>query len=502
MLKIYIAMASAYSSGPAFVETFPAALRYRAALAGRSCRVRETTGAFLASERHLRCIWYDARYRPAHLETADGQRVTVLDPGRWNLEAGPDFRDAILRIEPAERQVRGDVELHVRPQDWDRHGHADDPRYRRMVAHVTWFPGVLPSAALPAGVLQIALAPVFTARPAFSFDALDVTAYPYASLDGDPPCRREFRPRSPDQQAAVLESAGQERLRRRTERLAAAIEARGATQVLYEESMAALGYKHNRTPFRELAARIPATVLDEVAAGDAQHAYALLCGVSGLLPDPAAPGRDAATRAFLRSLWDLWWRHAAEWSGRTLGRADWVLANLRPPNQPLRRLMAAAEWFGTRPALHERILECAADADSPWVRRLVSHLEATGLNSFWATREGLNGKPRAQPLAIVGRGRAAALLANVILPWLAAQGRAACAAAALERLPAEDDNQIVRHTAHALLGRDHNPALYRSGLRQQGLLQIFHDFCLNRRAGCEGCPFPGALRRWSPDGPP
>ena len=29
---------------------------------------------------------------------------------------------------------------------------------------------------------------------------------------------------------------------------------------------------------------------------------------------------------------------------------------------------------------------------------------------------------------------------------------------------------------------------------KQGLLQIFHDFCLNRRSGCEGCRLLPALR--------
>ena len=65
----------------------------------------------------------------------------------------------------------------------------------------------------------------------------------------------------------------------------------------------------------------------------------------------------------------------------------------------------------------------------------------------------------------------------------------------LKTLPAEDDNRFARHTAHALFGHDHNPDLYHSGLPQQGLLQIFHDFCLNSRNGCLDCAFPDALTK-------
>jgi hypothetical protein len=48
--------------------------------------------------------------------------------------------------------------------------------------------------------------------------------------------------------------------------------------------------------------------------------------------------------------------------------------------------------------------------------------------------------------------------------------------------------------AYTLFGPDHNPAEYRTGLRQQGLIQMFHDFCLVNRCDCGRCALPGALR--------
>jgi hypothetical protein len=477
-------------------EAFPRAERYRTLLSLAAGTVKEPT-PFPWSERHLRCLWYDSQYRPAAFDTADGQQVTVIDPGRWNLEAGPDFRDATLVAQPGARRMHGDVELHVRPAEWDQHGHRTDPRYRRLIAHVSWFPGLLPSAALPPGTLQIALQPAFKSRPSFSFDALDLTSYPYATLDDEPPCRAPLRTRPPEEQAAVLEAAGQERLRRKAARMSADIAARGADQVLYEDTLAALGYKHNRQPFRDLAARLPQAMLREQSTAGTLHAYALLCGVSGLLPRRAAPGWDDETRAFVRSLWDLWWRHAAAWSGRTLLRDEWVLANCRPPNQPLRRLMAAAEWFGAGTTLADHLRALATRPAAEFMAGALTLLEGTGRDTFWATRQGLSADRLSRPLALVGRGRAASLLLNVVVPWLAALGHTRLAAATLPLLPPEDDNQGVRHTAHALFGHDHNPALYRTGLRQQGLLQVFHDFCLNVRNGCQDCSFPQALERWA-----
>ena len=91
-------------------------------------------------------------------------------------------------------------------------------------------------------------------------------------------------------------------------------------------------------------------------------------------------------------------------------------------------------------------------------------------------------------IALMGTHRVAAIISNVFVPFLAALGNPQVMRPAfLRRLPPEENNQIIRQTAHNLLGPDHNPKLYRSGLRQQSLIQIFHDFCLTDRSRCENC---------------
>ena len=136
---------------------FPLADTYERCLPSTVC-VREKgagySSGFHWSERHLQCIWFDARYRPASFMLPDGESVSVLDPGEWNLEAGPDFLNAALLIQPGARQLRGDVEVHVRPSDWDAHKHHNDPAYDGVIAHVTWFSGP-PPHSLPAHVCRL-----------------------------------------------------------------------------------------------------------------------------------------------------------------------------------------------------------------------------------------------------------------------------------------------------------------------------------------------------------
>lgn len=86
----------------------------------------------------------------------------------------------------------------------------------------------------------------------------------------------------------------------------------------------------------------------------------------------------------------------------------------------------------------------------------------------------------------IGRGRAAAILANVIAPFAMAEGRLP---EAPDWLPAEDVSEPVRLTAFRFFGRDHNPsALYlNNGLLIQGLLQVRRDHCLQVHPDCDAC---------------
>src|SRR5712691_12742148 len=48
------------------------------------------------SEKLVRCLWFDQRWRPSPLRTLDGRELLVHSPGRWNLQAGPDFHQASI----------------------------------------------------------------------------------------------------------------------------------------------------------------------------------------------------------------------------------------------------------------------------------------------------------------------------------------------------------------------------------------------------------------------
>ena len=377
----------------------------------------------LLTERHVQAIWYDCTIRPEVMRTSQGARVRVVHPGEWNVSAGPDFKNAVIEVEmnDTRRLVRGDIEIHLSPRDWEAHGHGNDPRYKEVVAHITWFSGETP-LSLPKNALSIAIGQQIAADPAFSPEQIDLTAYPFARLPStERPCQQRLA-NDPDAAQALLGEAGRFRLKVKARRIGLLLSNRlcGRAQLFYEEIMAALGYRENTRAFRTIAQSVP---YDRLVA-EPENAAAALQGAATFVS----------------------WAHVA----------------LRPQNNPITRLAAAATLFT------ETDIFSALDREdfSPTGCREV-------LRQFTQRR-------------LIGRGRAAAILANVVVPFALYEGRIK---EPLDWLPPEDISQPVRLTAFRLLGRDHNPAAVyaKDGLRIQGLLQVYREFCLPVHPECETC---------------
>ena len=451
-----------YTALPISETFFPRAAVYRNLVSPGE--VHETGGRYFPyTERHLHALWFDDRLRPQNLKTLRGEPVIVETPGRWNLEAGPDFSGAVLLIGREKRRVAGDAEIHIFPNDWKNHGHHTDPRYANVRFHITWFPGKIDETLFPPGTVHISYYDICTT----DLESIDLTAYPYA----EPRAKTEFplRPcsgqamcgRNPDEIFKTLESAGEERLRQKTRRLAWLMQQRGEAQALYEETAAALGYKHNKAPFRKLAQSLPLASLVQYSS-DWKTIYAVLLGISGLLPKQPAANWPDASRKELRSLWDCWWREQHKWDEVTpLAKSDWRLAGVRPLNHPVRRLCALAQYAAS--GIFQNV-----DATSP------SRFQTFG-KCFWSTHTGWNGKEK--PEELVGKDRAQAIFLNVIIPYRLAKG----GLSVLKNLPIEPMNSLIRETAYTLFGPDHSPKLYRTALARQGLIQIFNDFILTGR---------------------
>lgn len=371
------------------------------------------------TEKHVQAMWYDAALRPQNLYTRRGSEVRVVNPGEWNLAEGPDFTHAIIEVGEERRRLVGDVEVHLCPADWDLHGHGADPNYRNVIAHVTWGCGPDP-ATLPASAITIWLGRFMTSDTSFSPDRIDLGAYPYARLPlKERPCEK-WLDHNPDRARALLAEAGRHRLRMKARRLAGRLGEATRGSASREQ----IYYEEVMTALGYKKNELP---FRRVAERVPIAAW----------PDDLEAARNALLVAGTFEEWDR--------------------RGTRPNNTPERRLSRAAEVFALTP-----ICEYAQARDF--------------------SREACRKMIRSVSLAM-GAGRAAAILANVILPFAAAEERVNDIP---EWLPPEDISHPVKLTASRLFGRDHNPAAFyaTNGLYIQGLLQIHRDYCSKHHPDC------------------
>jgi hypothetical protein len=434
------------------------------------------------TELDLQSLWFAGAFG-SDFTTTDGRSVKITDFGVWNSGAGPDFTGCAVSLNG--EALRGDIELDPDVRDWERHHHGANPDYEQVVLHVVWH---VPDGArfftrnaAHKEVAQVLLTPAMLhqdARPNRGLAAARIGR-----------CSVPLRDMAPERVQSMLESAAQYRLELKSIRLHRAVAAQGREQAIFQALAQALGYRGNQQPFLILTQRLPLARLRRMTGAQRE---ALLFGVAGFLESVIFEDTAAATRDYLRQLWAEWWkvREVCErWlSPQQLPR--WRLAATRPGNHPQRRLGALAAMLDRWPSIAGPLLD-----PGRWSRDLFKQ-SLLGLDHpYWSSHYTLLAEPAARPLAMVGETRVNEILANVAYPLLMPE-RTRLWAEYLE-LPALLDNQKVSRALLRLFGDSPRAAAFSKKLHhQQGLLQIYEDFCLEDDSACADCPFPERLKEW------
>jgi hypothetical protein len=375
-------------------------------------------------------LWQQRAARQKAFTARDGRRVQVLYPGRLSAAAGPDFRDAIVRVQ-GRGVVRGDVEVHREQRDWHAHGHDTDPNYDCVVLHAILKPGGHPESPPPGGAAPL----VVSLRTLLDgTDKKERDADPWRLLA----CHGFRRPDSPAAMERLLDMAGDQRFVLKARAFERRLEAEQPPQVLYEALMEALGYNQNRLQFLELARRLP---------------YQRLLSLAQECPPAERPTvlHEALVRA-----------------GDGLA---WHTFRVRPSNHPRRRVKGAA-------LLLARHIEPSLEGSMTMlVRRGVLRSLVLGL----AIQDG-------NDEALIGPGRAADMAVNVVLPYCHARGRLrgdhtlSCRALhTFREAPRLQENELT-HEMHRLLLPPDGADMVAGARRQQGLIHLY------RLLTCVGTP--------------
>ncbi len=303
------------------------------------------------NELELQARWFAGEFGKNFVSTG-GDKIDIVQFGIWNREAGPDFKDAAVRVNGGEPR-RGCIEIDLVDRSWETHGHSTNPAFDQTVLHVfversdrEFFTRTNANRNVPQVRIDPAILPeVFSANI-----PLARPGRCHAPLENLP----EERIRS------VLAAAAQFRLQKKAARMRAKIENfqsgsdRGRDNALFQEIAAALGYKENKLPFTLIAQRFSLKSLRE----NPDEIESILFGLGGFLEAPDLAVYQKSTRNYVRQLWDRWWPRRDEMQRLILPAKVWKLSSTRPTNHPQRRLAAlsilAHEWPAFRRSLGQR----------------------------------------------------------------------------------------------------------------------------------------------------
>lgn len=466
-------------------------------------------------EKLVRCLWFDQNWRPSALRTLEGQAVIVHSPGRWNLQAGPDFQQASIEFVGGAR-YRGDVEIHCYASGWTAHRHHLDTRYNGVILHVfLWNDRPAAPAQRADGqiVPQVALEQHLS-RPLAAYQAdIILEDYPYKTAHAHGRCYETLQRLAPAAVRDVLDRAGDTRLQQRVWRWSQRETDVGLAQVMYEAVLRALGSTGYRQHFQALARAVPWHDLQRCLYGipPQDHgvaAEALLLGLAGLVPPsmPTSAVLDAETRQYIRVLHEYWHTFPADVQQCAWHDIDWRQPHVRPSNTPQRRLAGMArllaQYHGTS-LLDAALALCrtpGSGTDTRTARALghaLAHLLDVPTQSYWTRRAHL-GDRLSKEQRLIGVQRASTVVIDAMLPVVLLHAQRTADVALSDRLlacyhaaPRLPDNYLLRYMRHRMLGNDPALLAHVTGARQQqGLLQLFTDFCGNDEGNCQGCDFP------------
>ena len=437
----------------------------------------------IPSELELQARWFAGDFGKEFVST-NGDKIDIVQFGVWNREAGPDFRDAAIRINGG-KPIHGCIEIDLLDRSWESHGHATNPAFEATVLHIfversdrAFFTRTQSNR----NVQQVCIDPATLPE---AFNANIPLARPGR-------CQAPLKNLPEERVRSVLDAAAQFRLRQKANRIHNKIDAHGREETLFQEIAAALGYKENKLPFTLLTQRLPLRLLRE----HAEDCEALLFGAAGFLETPDLDVYKKSAREYVRQLWDRWWPHRDDQQRLILPTKAWHVSGTRPVNHPQRRLAALAVLAREWPRLHRASGKSSVVAATDFFQALK--------HSFWNFHYTLASEASPKEMALIGDSRVADILANVLFPFWVAHDLEPSSSPNTRlgidyaKLPAQLSNRRLETAATRLFGDDpRRKEFLRTVAHQQGLLQIYEDFCMQDNSDCAQCPFPEQMAKWA-----
>ncbi len=415
-------------------------------------------------EEFLHYLWKYSLYETSSLIDGDGNPITVISPGEYNRDSGPDFFNA--RIIIAGTEWAGNVEIHIRSSHFNIHGHDHDHAFDNVILHVVAEKDIKVYNANNEELLTTEI----RFNPELYRKYIDLVNNPCAIA-----CRDELEGTDSFLLRTWLNSLLIERLQIKSEAVMKIWTATGNDwdETFYRVLTRYFGFRVNTEPFEMLATALPFRIIRKHADNRLQI-EALLFGSAGMLEEGLF--KNALSDEYYTGLIREYKVLSAKYSLRPIHGWLWKFCRLRPVNFPTVRLSQLAALLSTAGGLFSRTL--VADDMSQ-----MKGLFGVAASLYWDNHY-IFGKESKRSGKHTGDQATDILLINAVIPMIFFYGRThndrMLCDRALDFLADIDPekNSVIRDWT--LAGVVPESAFY-----TQALIQLTDEYCRKRR--CLDC---------------
>jgi len=409
------------------------------------------------TEELLHHLWKFRLFNQLKLTTTANERIEIVRVGDHNQDAGPDFFNSKIKID--DTLWAGNVEVHVRASDWNKHAHQLDKAYDTILLHVVY------EADQP--IHRSSGEPIPTLELKQRIDPIYFSNYERFKSSKDwVACERQI-----GEVPAIVLHASLNRLlvERLEEKFNTTMEMLRLNKMNWEETFYQLlaksfGFKTNALPFELLAKSVPSLILAKHKSSLLQI-EALLFGQAGFLDQhfkDKYPEQLQNEYVFLKQKFKL----------VSLDNHLWKFLRLRPVNFPTIRIAQFAQLIYQSNHLFSKMI----GADK--LEQLKKLMDIT-VSTYWDTHYVFE-KAASSKNKKLGEDSIYNIIINTIIPFLFVYGKAKADESYIDRAlrfleEMEGEKNSIINTWSAL-----NVSV-KSAADTQALLQLKNKYCDHKK---------------------
>lgn len=278
-------------------------------------------------EDFIQYIWEHRLFNHQYTyKTNCGNLIQIIDQGKKNYHAGPDFINALIQFEGS--LLAGNIEIHVLASDWENHDHNADPAYDNVILHVVLEndTDVFNTKGRKVETIEI------------RFDHALWTRYnSLLQMNTWIPCEKDLYLVEEAKITLWLQRLAVEKLQERVLRLHDIMQTNTNNweQSFFHVLFRSFGFGLNSDPFEQLSRTIPFTLL---SAKSQSAIEAILFGQSGLIPEPTKDDYQL----YLRKEYEF---YKAKYKLKPLPPHIWKFLRTRPNNFPTIRISQLSSFL-------------------------------------------------------------------------------------------------------------------------------------------------------------